>query len=245
MINFSRKMENFIQEIKIHKGLIGFWLFTIILFILWIYPGDESSFLWWFNDYALTDGIEALRWNQYTYHHVATFILFFLLPMIYIVFVSKKPLQEYGLRIGDWKWGAKTSFIGMILVTPFVYTSSFDPAFLKEYPLSLHSMESSRLFIQWCAFYLLYYIGWEFVFRGFLLHELKNTGFINALFIQTAISTILHIGKPAGETWGALFGGLFMGWLAWRSRSVLWPFLFHAYVGILNSYLCGIQHLKS
>lgn len=49
------------------------------------------------------------------------------------------------------------------------------------------------------------------------------------------------VGAEQGELIGAIPGGILMGVLAYRSRSLLWPFLFHAYIGFLNTWFCWIQ----
>ena len=48
----------------------------------------------------------------------------------------------------------------------------------------------------------------------------------------------MHIGKPQGETWGTVFGGVYLGLLTIRTGSVWYAVLFHLYIGLLNSYFC-------
>jgi membrane protease YdiL (CAAX protease family) len=54
----------------------------------------------------------------------------------------------------------------------------------------------------------------------------------NAILVQTLASSILHIGKPLGETFGAVLGGLVWGVIAFRSRSLLVPLLTHWVLGL-------------
>lgn len=235
-------MKDLINNLKPHKkeGLI--WLSSIVLMTIWVYQGSAHYYL---NLDFLPQSFDqhVLAWDKYTYHHLATFVLFFLCPALIVKFVLKEHLRDYGVQLGDWKWGLKITLVAVLIVTPAIYLSSFDEAFLREYPLTMLSMWSMELFLAWSAIYILYYIGWEFLFRGFLLHGLKQMGYIHSLMAQTAISTIIHIGKPQGEMIGAIIGGLFMGWLAHRSKSLLWPFIFHLLVGIMNSYFCGLNRL--
>ena len=39
---------------------------------------------------------------------------------------------------------------------------------------------------------------------------------------------LAHLGKPAVETLTTVFGGYAFGWIAWRTRSFLYPVLIHA-----------------
>ena len=209
--------------------------------VLLIYPGDESFFIKLFPGFEFLSEYD-LDWYKYFYHHNATFFLFFFLPVLIVSFIFKENLSQYGLCLGDYKFGLKATLISFIVLPLPIYLNSFDKDFLAEYPLSMKSMESPENFIFWSLGYLLYYAGWEFFFRGYLNFGLKTSlGEFNALWIQTLASTIIHIGNPAGETWGAIPGGIYMGLLAFRTRSVSWPLLFHGYLGLLNSYFCGLH----
>jgi len=39
-----------------------------------------------------------------------------------------------------------------------------------------------------------------------------------------------HLGKPELELFSTLGGGLVYGWLAWRTRSILWGSIGHTYI---------------
>ena len=39
-----------------------------------------------------------------------------------------------------------------------------------------------------------------------------------------------HLGKPELELFSTLAGGLVYGWLAWRTRSIVWGALGHTYI---------------
>jgi membrane protease YdiL (CAAX protease family) len=39
-----------------------------------------------------------------------------------------------------------------------------------------------------------------------------------------------HLGKPDLELFSTLGGGLVYGWLAWRTRSVVWGAIGHTYI---------------
>ena len=39
-----------------------------------------------------------------------------------------------------------------------------------------------------------------------------------------------HLGKPELELFSTLAGGLVYGWLAWRTRSIVWGSLGHTYI---------------
>ena len=70
-------------------------------------------------------------------------------------------------------------------------------------------------------------LGWEFVFRGFLLFALYPVCGPYAILLQAVPFAIAHFGKPELETLSCIFGGSAFGYVAWRTRSFLYPFLIH------------------
>jgi membrane protease YdiL (CAAX protease family) len=94
-------------------------------------------------------------------------------------------------------------------------------------------MRHPLLFLVVEVFYLIYYCGWEFLFRGFMLLGLEQrAGAVMAILIQTIPSAVVHIGKPVAESFAAILAGWVFGYLAYRTRSILYPLLLHAVVGI-------------
>ena len=55
-----------------------------------------------------------------------------------------------------------------------------------------------------------------------------------ALWLQAVPFAIAHIGKPEIETLSTIFGGFAFGWVAWRTRSFVYPFLIHWYIATLT-----------
>jgi hypothetical protein len=218
----------------------AFWTICLIAMVLFLYPGDESFYL-----NILSSGSSSSDLNEYggyIYHHIATLFIFGL-PFWSLHRLKLAPDEKVFMTLGDWKWGAKWTVISLLIAVGPTYFSSFDPEFTNEYPLSPLAFESARLYIIFHLSYILYYIGWEGFFRGFIGYGALKLGYrpFVALMIQVSLSSIIHIGKPSGELIGAIPGGIWMGVLAYRSRSIMWPFLFHVALGFLNSYFCWMN----
>jgi hypothetical protein len=93
----------------------------------------------------------------------------------------------------------------------------------------------------YAAYLFLYYVPWEFFFRGFLLFpfalaaEREGSGptAIAALVLfQTIPSTLLHFGHPLSELASAVVAGLVFGALAWKTRSIVPGLVLHAALGL-------------
>lgn len=165
------------------------------------------------------------------------FILMFIIPLLFIRFVFKQPLRDFGFGSGDVKYGIFiTIFCLVVLVIPLIYMGSGMESVRLEYPLSKILLTDQKwLFEYELAYVLLYYLAWEFFFRGFLLFGLKDRfGSMNAVLIQTISSCLVHIGKPEGEIIGSLVVGIVFGAIALRTRSFWYVFILHSAIGVLT-----------
>jgi len=214
------------------------WAIVVIFITVKIYQGDQSFYTKHF-----ANGMEAgpvLDWYRWLYHHLASLVLWAFVPFAIIVLLFKEKISDFGWQAGDWKFGLKATLIAIIVMPIPVYISSLNPEHREWYPLTTLATASAGYFALWGLSYLPHYIGWEFFFRGFVgIGMSKFYGKIGATGIQVIMTTLLHIGKPMGETWGAAVGGIYLGWLTYRTGSVWWAILFHFYLGMLNTWLCA------
>jgi membrane protease YdiL (CAAX protease family) len=80
-------------------------------------------------------------------------------------------------------------------------------------------------------------IGWEFLFRGFLLFSLVALMGPTAIIVQAVPFALAHLGKPEIETITTIIGGSLFGWVAWRTRSFVYPYLIHLAIYTLTVVL--------
>lgn len=167
------------------------------------------------------------------FHFGSAFVLFGVIPALIVTLVFREHLADYGVRLGDLSFGWKA----FVLLAPLMVALSFPaarmPEFLAEYPLNRAAGGGPLPFALHAAVYLLFYAGWEFGFRGFVQFGLRDRlGDANAILVQTLASALLHVGKPFGETLGAVLGGLVWGVVAFRTRSLLVPLVTHWLLGL-------------
>jgi len=77
---------------------------------------------------------------------------------------------------------------------------------------------------------ILYIIGWEFIWRGYVLFGLKDSLGYYSVFIQMIPFALLHIGSPELETYAAIVAGVGLGMLAFAARSFWYGALAHMLV---------------
>jgi membrane protease YdiL (CAAX protease family) len=160
-------------------------------------------------------------------------VLFGLIPLLLIKYVFKESLASYGLQIGDGNYGWRAVAILGPLFVLSAYPSSAMPAFLAEYPLYPGAGATTTAFMAHAFAYLFFYIGWEIYFRGFMQFGLRASfGDWNSILIQVMASCLVHIGKPAAETYSSILGGLVWGVLAFRTRSIVYGLVIHWLLGV-------------
>lgn len=167
------------------------------------------------------------------YLFFSTTLIMAVIPAIISFGVFKQSPAELGLKLGDWKKGLKPAAILLPILVVLAIPSSKQPDFRAEYPFWRGAGESTLVFAKYSLSYLFfYYIPWEFFFRGVLQLGLRPfTGANIAILIQTLASTLVHIGKPTNETFGAIFGGVMWGLLAEQTGSLVYPILMHWILG--------------
>lgn len=165
---------------------------------------------------------------EYIYWFVSDFVTLFVIPILIIKFLLKGNLNSFGLRVGDFRSGLKYSFIFLAIMIPIVWIVSANSSFAQSYPQLIDVRNSWTVFLIFEIGIWLYMIAWEFMWRGFMLFGLEEKFGYYAIFMQMIPFLILHNGKPAAETFGAIAGGIALGILALKTRSVLYCIITHA-----------------
>ncbi|MBI5963890.1 MAG: CPBP family intramembrane metalloprotease [Chloroflexi bacterium] len=149
-------------------------------------------------------------------------ILYLIVPLLIIVILFRENPKQYGFSLGDWKLGLTYTVLGILFMAPIIYyLGSGDASMKKYYEPYLHGLP-------WTTFLDL--IGWEFFFRGWILFTYLRKFGHDALWLQAVPFALAHVGKPEIETLSTIFGGFAFGWVAWRTRSFVWPFLIHWFI---------------
>lgn len=149
-------------------------------------------------------------------------VLYLVIPLFFIIAVFRENPKEYGFGLGDWKAGLIITLIGILIMAPVIYFLGRDnPSMQKYYQPLVNGLP-------WSTFLDL--IGWEFIFRGWILFGYARKFGPEALWVQAVPFALMHNGKPEVETLSTIFGGFAFGWVAWRTKSFLYPFLIHWFI---------------
>ncbi len=149
-------------------------------------------------------------------------LLYFIIPMFIILVVFRENPKDYGFTFGDWKAGIVITLGAIILIAPILWLVGRSDASMQNYYKPMVAG------LPWST--LLDLFGWEFIFRGWLLFGYARKFGSEALWLQAVPFALAHMGKPELETLSTIFGGFAFGWVAWRTKSFVYPLLIHWFV---------------
>jgi uncharacterized protein len=170
-------------------------------------------------------------------------LFFGLIPLLTLV-ILREPLSEYGVGLGDRRFGLRVSTAFLAVMLPLTTLVSFLPAFRGRYPLEGAATHDLAHFVVYEIFYLSYFVGWEFFHRGFLLFGMARRIGALAIFVQALPFTLTHFGKPEPEAWGSLLAGIALGALALRARSFWYGAGIHVSVALYMDVLQSFPRLR-
>jgi membrane protease YdiL (CAAX protease family) len=180
--------------------------------------------------YSADNNFPSLAW------WVAVVTVFYVvLPMLAVKFLFRRPLSDFGLKLGIESGFLKLLLQCVAIMLPLVYLMSLTSGFSAKYPF-LHIYDGTPYlgwtFVCWELIYFVQFFGLEFFFRGFLLHSLKPSLGPYAIFVMTVPYCMIHFGKPMPETFAAIFAGVFLGWLSFKNGNIWMGLVLHCTVAL-------------
>ncbi len=205
-----------------------------VLLTIYRYFTEAQNFVEYFPSLGSTGQGEVY---SYVLEYLAFFLLLFIIPFIVLKAYGKLQLVTSLFSLRNFRRHILGTVLTIVLlVIPSAYNSSFMPDVLAEYPLPRFLLQDQQLLpVYILALFFLYYVAWEFFFRGFLLFGLKDKyGAFPAVLIQTISSCLVHIDKPVAEIVGSIPFGILFGIIALRTKSIWVVVFIHAALGIFN-----------
>lgn len=195
---------------------------------------------------------DALPWSPALGHlwwFGTSILLYLVLPLVLAVATRGSFNQKYGFGLGDWKVGLSMTALLLAVMLPATWVASTLPSFKGMYPLAgngayLESLGGGKTQVSWGLFftyeaaYFAYFIAWEFLFRGWMVHGLApHWGRGPAILAQVAPFAVMHLGKAELEALGSIVAGVALGLLSLRTRSFWYGALIHGVVAVWMDWL--------
>jgi len=192
----------------------------------------------------------------YAARFLASFVCFGVLPFLLVCILGYKP-RDLGLKLEFSFFKSPFWWLLVVVVVLSSVSSVTNPAIKAFYPfsktlLSYAQKDGSWFLLHAAAYGVLYYLPWEFLFRGILIFPFLNMKdfpdyrdqalplslkkipgqFYAIAAFQIIPSTLLHIPHPAVESFGAVIFGIISACLVLKYRSIFPGLLIHAITGL-------------
>lgn len=167
---------------------------------------------------------------------ISSFIYYAVIPVAAILILLRKNPLRFGLGIGNYSLWIPYVLIFLVIAVPVLYITSDVSSVEKYYG---HARDFDLL--TYSLRMAVYFLGWEFLFRGFMLFGLRDKFGEGSILIQMIPFVLLHLGKPEIETVSTIFTGLLWGYICYRGNS-FWPaYIMHMVVNVANkAFVMGL-----
>jgi membrane protease YdiL (CAAX protease family) len=166
-------------------------------------------------------------------------VSYLIVPLIVVWLVGWKP-SDIGWKFGGTANHCKYYVTLLAIAIPFVVIASTTGEFQERYPLLEIGRGQPDAWADlriWWIFYVLQFVAVETFFRGFLVLGLAKRFGQMSILIATIPYLMIHFTKPPVEALAAIVGGIVMGFLAYRTKSVWWGVALHVAVAALMDFL--------
>ncbi|WP_103018950.1 CPBP family intramembrane glutamic endopeptidase [Salinibacter altiplanensis] len=168
-------------------------------------------------------------------------LLGFVVPAVALRAFFATDRAEMGLGLGNWRVASVVAALYLPVVAVGTWVLSDGTAFQEQYPHHQPATRDWGVFLIYEALFLFYWIGWEYLWRGFVLFGTAPAFGLSAIFVQALPFAALHVAKPWPEALLSIVGGIALGALVWRCRSFWIAVPIHAAQMMLLDLWCTLR----
>jgi membrane protease YdiL (CAAX protease family) len=182
--------------------------------------------------------------NQLAFWAVVMIVTYTVPAILTIKLVFHERIRDYGVRIKGIGTHGRTYLALYAIAAPLIIAFSFTAAFQEKYPF-YHPAAGSSLWpylYAWWVLYWLQFCALEFFFRGFMVHGLAPRLGWAAIFAMVVPYNMLHYGKPMPEALAAIVGGIVLGSLSLKTKSIWWGAALHISIAFTMDFF-ALYHL--
>lgn len=181
--------------------------------------------------------------NQVLLQRVLGFIFLGVFSVLIIIFLPDKKPEEFGL---SFNFSAPPPWWALLLI-PLVlilgYLTASRPDILKHYPQIRAKKWTPFMLMISGIFWVLFLIGYEFLFRGFVLFaSLDLMDPVPAIFLNTALYAFAHFYKSPNEILGTIPAGIIFCYLTLVTGNIWSAVILHSIMALSNEWFSLMAH---
>lgn len=227
----------------------NWWLLLVLSIGLFAFRGSDFDF----RPYLFGEDIG----NRYTLqsklaYNLGGFATLMVPCFIYWFFADRRNQNYYGFKIQGVSFSPY--FLMLALMLPLLFWAGTQADFLSTYPrytkigVEPGAADYSRSVLLYELAYGSDFLVTEFFFRGFIALAFAARFGHRAILPMCVYYVTIHYGKPLGETISSFFGGLLLGVIAYRTKSIFGGVIVHlgiAYLMEIFAFLGQSGYLHS
>jgi len=227
--------------LKIMSQLVNNSGFSISVVIL------STVIFYYLYFYFITSGLPG-KYSSTIIHRVQKEIMLFLskkfsgflilgfFPGLLYYYFLNRDFGIFGLSVANF---SNNLFVILSLITIITFILFINQKINKHNnSLQINVSEWNLfLFLINAAGWIIYLIGYEFLFRGILLFECYNSfGFWPSIAINVAIYSAIHLINGKAQTFGSLIFGGVASYLTLTCGTLLIPIIMHVSLSLISDY---------
>ena len=228
-VDFSWRANDLFSVLPISLGLI--------CFVVYWFTSHSSRIK---NYYYTKYKFDKAAYKHIFFTKISGFFILGVIPGgICVLFLPSVSLADYGLTlIPTTTLFSFVSFLALlVIVFPIIYISAKNPKNFSNYPQIRSKIWNKKILSIDAIGWVLYLLGYEFLFRGILLFSLVGAiGVWPAISINIALYSATHIPKGLDETIAAIPIGIVFCVLTLLSGTIWIAFFVHVAIALINSF---------
>ena len=164
------------------------------------------------------------------------FLILGIIPGLLYYFLLNQDFAKFGLSLNHFKNNSQIIFLLVLIIAIVLFINQKINRQNNSLQIKI-SEWSFLLFLINASGWILYLIGYEFLFRGILLFECYSSfGFWPSLAINVAIYSAIHMVNGKDQTIGSLIFGTIASYLTLSNGTILIPIIMHVSLSVLSDF---------
>ena len=178
--------------------------------------------------------------DKITYRkRIVAFLIYGIAPIFIVKFLFHGRPQDYGLAFVHRNVRPIYFFAMAGLALPIMFLLSKKERINSHYPEVRGAFLSKWSLLFSSITYILYYFGYESLYRGFLVFGLRRyTGDFIAIIASMVFTSVTHLSSPWIVLIGSIVSGVIFPYIVILSGSIWALFAFHSVIGISMDIFC-------